>query len=116
MIKNPKTGRMVKKDGVVGKRVLKEAATVIQKHLRGKRNRNLVKTKKMSNKTPPKMTMTSYLAMASEAGFNIRYAREYANYHNYFPSVTELNGNMNSNFALNLQNHFGINNLRPGTY
>jgi len=116
MIKNPKTGRMVKEDGVVGKRVLKEAATVIQKHLRGKRNRNIVKTKRMSNKSPPKMTMASYLAKARDAGFNIRYAREYANYHDYFPSVNELNRNMNSDFALNLQSHFGINNLRPGTY
>lgn len=116
MIRNPKTGRLVKADGVVGKRVLKEAATVIQKHLRGKKNRNLVKAKKTSSKMPPKMTMASYLEMARNAGFNIRYAREYANYHNYFPSVNELNRNMNSDFALNLQSHFGINNLRPGAY
>jgi len=42
MIKNPKTGRMIKRDGVIGKQVLQNAATTMQKMYRGKRNRKYV--------------------------------------------------------------------------
>ena len=60
MIRNPKTGRMVKKDGVVGKEVLKSAATTIQKQFRGERNRKLVNLMKAIKLNPKPKTNTTY--------------------------------------------------------
>ena len=48
-IRNPKTGRMVKKDGEVGKQVLGNAATIMQKIYRGKKVRNQVIQKVFNN-------------------------------------------------------------------
>lgn len=106
MIRNPRTGRMVKKDGKVGKQVMEEAAVTVQKMYRGKRNRNDVR--QMS------MTMPKFLREAEEAGFDKRYAKEFVNAHDYFPTMKELNKSLNSDFARNFKTHFGYNNLKPG--
>ena len=106
MIKNPKTGRMVKKNGAVGKKVQKDAATAIQKIYRGKLNRNKLKRNKMD--------FLEYLRGAQNAGFHYRYVKEFVDAFNYFPTFTELDRFKNSGWARELKNHFRINNLRPG--
>ena len=58
--------------------------------------------------------MNDYLETAKNAGFDIRYAKEYANAHGYYPSMEELNDAMTSEFAYRLCAHFGIRDLKPG--
>jgi len=105
-IRNPKTGRMVKKDGEVGKQVLGNAATIMQKIYRGKKNRNHVRQ--------ITMTMNTFLNEAVKAGFDKRYAKEFVNYLGYYPTIKQLNNSLNSKFADRFKNHFGNRNIKPG--